>query len=636
IVGVLPPGFRFLSSPSRLYFPLASSPEQRAPERRHWGDQAEMIARLAPDVTVAAAQEQVDAQNTALEKTNPRGKAMADAGFRSMVVPLHRSHVAAVRPTLLLIQVGVLFLLLIGIVNLVNLLLIRASARLRELAIRQAMGASRRHVASSVMVETSVLTAMGAALGLAVGAVGIRLLLALGADRLPLGAQIAFDGRLALVALAAAFALGVAIATPIAWYNLRTNVSTALYTESRSGTLSRAAQRLRHGFVVAQIALAFVVLADAGLLALSLKQVMAVSPGFRTDHVSSGRISPPYSRYPNDKVRLDLIDRMLEAIHRQPGVITAGVTSNVPLSGNTVKSAATVKGYSPPAGVPPHGHYSYSVTGDYFGAAGIPLREGRLFTPDDARRPERVCIVDEDFARRYWPGRTAIGQRLFMGASQDTDDKAFTVVGVVGAVKQAGLADQEQQGAVYYTFRYRGADEMFLVARTALPPDEFAATLRRIVRQIDPELPLSDVQSMDTRVAESLVTRRSPAVLAGLFAAVALLLTAIGTYGVLSYAVAQRRREIGLRIALGARPDQVRAQFVGLGLRLLAAGGTLGLAAAWLTGRAMQTMLFRVPPLPWAILVGTTVIMLVVSLAASLWPSYRATRISPMQALNDQ
>jgi predicted permease len=327
---------------------------------------------------------------------------------------------------------------------------------------------------------------------------------------------------------------------------------------------------------------------------------------------------------------------VLDAIRREPGVITAGVISNVPMSGNTVKSAATVKGYALPPGAAPRGHYSYSVAGDYFSAAGIPLREGRLFAPDDARRPERICIVDEDFARRYWPGRSAIGQRLFMGSSQETDDKAFTVVGVVGAVKQAGLADQEQQGAVYYTFRYRGADDMFFVTRTALPPDEFADTLRRVVRQIDPELPVADVQSMETRIAESLVTRRSPAVLAALFAAVALLLTAIGTYGVLSYAVAQRRREIGLRIALGARPDQVRAQFVGLGLRLLAVGSVLGMGGAWLTGRAMQTLLFNVPPLPSTILAATTVILLVVSLAACLRPSYRATRISPMQALNDQ
>jgi hypothetical protein len=263
--------------------------------------------------------------------------------------------------------------LLIGAVNLVNLLLIRASGRAKEMAIRRSMGASRAHVVRQVMIESVLLTFVGGLLGLAVGAWGIRLLEVLGADRLPLGAHVAFDGWLALIGLAGAVVLGIGIAVPIAWFNLSRHLAHALQSESRTGTVSRAAQRLRHGFIVAQIALAFVLLAGAALLGLSLKKVMAVSPGFRADHVLTGEVTVPF-RY-NAR---PFLDRLLEAIGQQPGVAAAGAITNVPLSGESGKTAVTPKGYMPPAGESLHGHYSYQVTGDYFAALGIPLREGRF------------------------------------------------------------------------------------------------------------------------------------------------------------------------------------------------------------------------------------------------------------------
>ena len=298
IVGVLPPDFRFLSSEARLFLPLTSRAEQRTPRQRHsGGGGTHMIARLKPGATIAEAQSQIDAHNAAVEKDNPEAKMMAEAGFRSPVVPLHADHVRSIRPTLWLMQAGVFFLLLIGAVNLVNLLLIRASGRAKEMAIRQSMGASRRHVVSQVMIETVLLTVVGGLLGLVVGAWGIQLLEVLGANRLPLGAHIAFDGWLALIGLAGAVILGVVIAVPIAWFNLSSHLANALQSESRAGTISRAAQRLRHGFIVAQIALAFVLLAGAALLGLSLKKVMAVSPGFRADHVLTGEFTLPWGSY---------------------------------------------------------------------------------------------------------------------------------------------------------------------------------------------------------------------------------------------------------------------------------------------------------------------------------------------------
>jgi len=631
IVGVLPPDFRFLSSGARLYVGYKTGGEQRGPAARHSGGGAiHMIARLKPGATIAEAQAQIDAHNTAVEQDNPEAKAMAEAGFRSPVVSLHAHHVRSIRPTLLLMQAGVFSLLLIGAVNLINLLLIRASSRAKEMAIRQSMGASRGHVVRQVLTETVLLTTTGGLLGVVVGAWGTQLLQILGANRLPLGALIAFDGWLALIGLVGAVILGVVIAVPIAWFNLGSHLANALQSESRSGTMSRAAQRLRHGFIVAQIALAFVLLAGAALLGLSLKKVLAVPPGFRADHVLAGECAFTWEL---GKDRVAIVDRLLEAIRQQPGIAAAGTITNIPLSGDVGKTAVTPKGYVPPPGQTVQGHYSYGVSGDYFAALGIPLRDGRFLTSEDSRRPERVCVVDEDFARRYWPNGGVLGQRLAYGAESE-EAKLFTIVGVVGAVKQAELTEAGGQGAVYYPYAHHGnAAAVFVVVRTSQNPEAFAETLRKLVRATQPEIAIDNLRSMDARIEESLITRRSPALLAGIFAGVALLLAAIGTYGVLSYAVAQRTREIGIRMAVGAQRHQIGAQFLSLGLRLLTTGTVLGIAGAWLAGRAMQSVLFGVPALPLAALFGTALVMAAVSLIACLIPARRAARVDPMVAL---
>jgi predicted permease len=637
VIGVLPPAFRFLSSDARLFLPLASRAEERTPLQRHsGGNVTQMIARLKPGATLTQAQSQVDAQNATLEADDPQAKMIADAGFRSIVVSLHADHVAAIRPTLLLLQAGAIAVLLIGAVNLVNLLLVRASGRVKELAVRQALGASRGYVVSEVVVETTLLTLVGGLLGLAIGAGGIHLLGVLGADRLPLGGRIAFDARLALVALVAAIIMGIVFAAPSAWFNLRRHLGSALQSESRGGTSGRAARILRHSFIVSQIALAFMLLAGAGLLGLSLQHAMAVSPGFQSDHILAGHILLPWADYPDGTARLKFVESSMDKIGRLPGVLSAGVVNNVPFSGNSGKSSATVMGHVLRPGESTRGHYSYGVGGDYFRAMGFSLRAGRFLTPADSHSSERVCVVDEDFARYYWPKAGAIGQRLWEGSEAGKDAEAFTVVGVVGGAKQAGLTEEEAQGAIYYPYVFRIGDSVFVAVRTSLPPESLALALQKVVRQIDPDIPVNDLRSMETRIADSLVARRSPALLAGLFSGIALLLTAIGTYGVLSYAVAQRRREIGLRMALGAQPGQIRRQFFYLSLRLLTAGVILGVIGAWLTGQAMQAVLFHVPALNLSILAGTVCVMGVVSLVACLLPSQRAARISPMEALAEE
>ncbi len=635
VVGILPTGFRFLSSKAGLYLPLASRPEDRTPLQRHsGGNVTQMIARLRPGASVALAQSQIDLQNTALERDDPQAKMMADAGFRSLVVPLHADHVAGIRPTLLLLQSGVLTLLLIGTVNLGNLLLIRAGGRAKELAVRQALGASTKHVLSEVLVETTLLTIAGGLLGLIVADAGIHLLSALGGDRLPLGSEIVFNPRLALVALAAAVVMGLLLAIPMAWLNLRHPLGYALQSEGRSGTSARTTQSLRHSFVVSQIALATMLLAGAGLLGLSLQRAMEVAPGFRSDHILTGKITLPWKGYPDNRVRVDFTEKLIDTIGHVPGVLSAGIVTNLPFSGNTGKSAAAIQGRTTPPGESPRAHYSYGVAGDYFKAMGFSLLEGRFLTSADSRSTKRVCVVDQDFARYYWPGGGALGHRLFEGSEQGKDADAFTIVGVVGSVKQAGLTDEVAQGAVYYPYAFHG-DDFFVVARSNLPPQLLGQTLQGVVRQIDPDLPVNDLRTMEARVTGSLADRRTPALLAVLFSAIALLLTAIGSYGVLSYAVEQRRREIGVRMALGAQPRQIRNQFLLLALRLLACGVVLGGIGAWLAGRAMQSMLFRVPSFDPQILSGAAVVMGLVSIAACLVPSYRAARTSPVEALRE-
>lgn len=636
VVGVLPPDFRFLSSDAVLFLPFASRPQDRAASQRHsGGNVTQMIARIAPGATLAEAQAQIDAQNTALELDDPQAKMIAEAGFRSLVVPLHADHVAAIRPTLLLLQAAALALLLIGAVNLVNLLLVRASGRVKEFAVRQALGASRAHIASEVLVETTLLTFAGGLLGLAVGAGGIRLLLALGTDRLPLGSRVAFDARSALSAIAAAILMGIVFAVPVAWFNLRRAREAALHSETRCGTSGRAAQFLRHAFIVSQIAMAFILLAGAGLLGLSLERAMLVSPGFQSDHVLTGQILLPWATY-SQAARMTFVDSLLEKVSRLPGVQTAGAVNNLPFSGHSGKSAATVAGYTRRPGESARGHYSYGVGGEYFRAMGFSLLAGRFLTPDDSRQHLRVCVVDDDFARYYFPEGNAIGQRLWDGSEARKDSDAFTIVGVVRAAKQAGLTEDLAQGAIYYPLVFRVPDGVFVAVRTTQPPESLGLALQTVVRQIDPDIPVDDIRSMDTRISQSLVTRRSPALLASLFSAIALLLTAIGTYGVLSYAVSQRRREIGVRMALGAQPSHIRAQFFFLSLRLLACGTSLGVIGAWQAGQAMRSVLFHVAPLSASILAAAACVIALVCLAACLLPSQRAARISPVEALAEK
>ncbi|HEY4301437.1 MAG TPA: ABC transporter permease [Candidatus Didemnitutus sp.] len=634
VVGVLTPHFHFLSSKAEFFRPAAHGPDEIKPANRH-NNSYLMIARLAPGASLADAQAQMNAFNQQQLKDDPYAELVRNAHFHTNVASLHADHVREVRPILLLLQAGVLSLLLIGGVNLVNLLLIRTNGRAKEFAVRQALGAGRRHLWREIIVETVLLALGGGLLGVGAGAFGIDLLARLGTDRLPLGATITFDSRVALVALAISLAVGVLLALPIVFVNLRSRLAPVLHSESRSGTVSRAAQRLRHGFIVAQISLAFVLLAGAGLLGVSLQKVLSVSPGFQADHVLIGTVSLPWKTYPETPARLAFLERLYTILKAQPGVTAVGFGSSMPLSGNDNNNAISIEGVVRAPGESIRTHYTSFAMGDYWASLGIPLLEGRLLEAADNHRDPQVCVVDADFARRYWPNKSALGHRIANDVTV-TDKSASVIVGVVGNVKHTDLADTSALGAVYFTYKNVSANGIGISIRTPMAPETMAAVIRRAVLSIDPGLPVDDIKTMKTMVNDSLVSRRSPAVLAGAFAVTALLLAAIGTYGVLAYAVGQRRREIGVRMALGAQPAQVLRQFLGLGTRLLVAGIILGALGSWAAGRAMQTVLFGVAPVDPGVLAATAVTMGLVVFIATFIPSRRATRISPIEALRSE
>ncbi|ACB76627.1 ABC transporter permease [Opitutus terrae] len=631
IVGVMPPSFRYLSQRAKLWTPLCFSDDDRKQDRRH-SNNMQMIARLKPGESVGTAQAQVDALNARTLKEDPFGKTVIDAGFHTFVRDLGQDYVAELRPVLLLLQTGVLFLLLIGAVNLANLLLVRATGRTKEFCVRQALGASWGQLARSLVTETVVLSVLGGVIGLALGAAAVRGIVLLAADQLPVAIDPSLDFNVYLAALAGTIVLGVVLAVPVIWHTLHGNLTAALSVESRGGTTTRAVHRLRHALIVAQIALAFVLLAGTGLLGLSFARVMAVNPGFQAENVLTGTVALPWVNYKEDKQRLAFIDRLLVELQGVPGVTSVGIGTGLPFTGSANNNATWIEGREPAQGESLQAHYTSGVAGDYFQTLGVPLREGRYLTAADLHGENRVCVIDEDVARRYWPKASAVGHRL-SNEPPGKDQKLYTIVGVVGAVKQTDLADARANGAIYFPYNNYASTWFALTVRTTQPAELAGKALRGAVLRIDPELPVDDLKTMETRVADSVAGRRVPLLLAGIFAAVALVLAAVGIYGVLAYTVAQRQREIGVRMALGALPEQILAQFLGLGGRLLLIGLPLGLLGAWFAGRAMSGMLFGVAPSDVTVLGGTAVVLSLVAVLACLIPSRRAARVTPVEAL---
>lgn len=628
VIGVMPPEFRFLSERPAYYRPASHSPEDRLPVRRHANGWS-MIARLAPAATLADAQAQIDAldrQQTADDSI------IKGVGYRSTVRLLHADYVRSARAALLLLQGGCVFLLLIGLVNLASLLLIQASGRTREIAVQRALGAGGAHLAADILSESMALSVTGAALGILVGFCGVVWLRSFGADRLPLANELTFDFRIAGVALAAALVVGTVLALPNIWFALRGHLAAALQSGTRGSTGSRAAQRWRHGFTIAQISLAFVLLAGAGLLGVSLRRALKSPLGFQPDHVVTARLTLSGKRYANERERLAFVERVLAELRLLPGVVDAAINTGLPFTGGAINRGIAVEGYSSRPGASLHAHNLVAASGGYWRVMGIPVREGRPLQDSDNHRDQKVCVVDQLVARRYWPGASPLGQRLSI-ANEFTEREAFSVVGVVGAVKQDDVTGQVSPGVVYLPYAHQSVGSFSVVVRTSLSAGTTAQLLQKAIGRLDPELPIDELAAMEARVQATLLGRRASALLAAGFAGVALLLAAIGTYGVLAHAVALRRREIGLRIALGASPRHIQTQFLTLGVKLAGIGIPLGVMGASAAGLAMRSVLFEVGPLDVGVLAGAVALLSVTVLAAVWVPSRRAAGVDPIEAL---
>ncbi len=614
-----------------MWIPLAFSDDSRKPDQRH-SNNMEMIARLRPGATIAEASRQIDAVNESTLKTDPYAKLVVDAGFHTVVRDLRTEFTSELRPILLLLQAGVLFLLLIGAVNLANLLLVRATGRTKEFSVRQALGASWAQLARTLIVETLLLSLAGGLLGLGLGAAALRGITLLAAGQLPLVHALSLDATACGLALVASLVLGLVLVIPVVWHTLHSDLTLALSAESRGGTTSRNVHRLRHDDHRA----------DRPRLRARRRHRAARpelhahpggQPGLPPGPPRLRRIVPARrSLQKRARTGWRFITKLEDALQALPGVTAAGVTTGLPFTGGNDNNAISIEGHVLEPGESIQAHFTSGVTADYFGAMGVPLREGRFLTADDLQGTQKVCVVDEAVAHRYWPKGGALGHRLKNGAPDEKNDFS-TIVGVVGAVKQNDLADQKANGAVYFPYAQYASSSFMIVVRTAQAPESLGPVLRSAVLRLDPELPLNDLKTMTARVDDSLASRRIPFLLAGIFAGVALVLAAVGIYGVLAYSVLQRKREIGVRMALGAQPEQILAQFLGLGGRLLLIGLPFGLIGAWMAGRAMTGLLFGVEPANPLVLGGTAAVLALVTLLACLLPSRRAARVSPMEAL---
>jgi predicted permease len=511
---------------------------------------------------------------------------------------------------------------------------------MKELATRHALGAAVSRLTGQLLTETILLTSLGGLLGLGLGYWGLGLLTGLGLD-VPRASEIAVDRTVVAFTIGLALVVGVLVGlVPV--LNVRhMNLSQAFREESRSGTTGRAARNLRRLLVASQVAFAFMLLAGAGLLLASFQRVLSIDTGFDRDGVLTARIAPPASRYAGDPELRTFHDRLLERVRALPGVRHAGLTSSIPFGSDFSDSVILAEGYQMAPGESLISPYRTSVTPGYFEAMGIALRSGRLFTDSDTDRSAGVVIVDEKLARRFWGDRDPVGRRMFQpGSAQDLTSPGpgarwYTVVGVVSEIRISGfVATDDRPGAYYFPMPQDVERNVVLTVKTDGEPESLASGIRRELHAIDPELPLYSVMSMAARMDETLADRRTPMALALVFAGVALFLASVGIYGVLSYQVSQRSREIGIRLALGSDASGIFRLILAEGLILLGAGFTVGIGGAFAIRRTIQSQLYVFGAMDPLVLGTVAVLLAAVALLACSVPARRAARIDPSVALS--
>jgi len=628
VIGVMPPGFGFPDRNVDAWLPFAFSPEEMNDAERG-NDFSITVGRLAPGATLEGLNGELDAIVRSLIERNAVQAGFIEAtGYTGRASLLRETIVGDVDKTLYLLQGVVLAVLLIACANVASLQLARVLARRRELAVRAALGAGRARLAASVAVESLILTALGAGIGILVARGGLEVILELGLDRSSEGIDLVIDGRVALftavASLAGAF---VAALTPLLSV-LRNDLARGVVEAGRFSIGERSTHLFRASLVVMQVAVSFALLVAAGLLTKSFYQLQREGPGFDSGGVFTARITLPGGRYEESEPRRRFFDALFGELRSLPGVDAAGFTTALPFSSENLGATVVVDGAEPAPGASIPIAWLRSVNEDFFPSLGIPIEAGRNFSSTEA---ERVAIVDETFARAYWPDSNALGERVRMGS--DPAEEWYTVIGVVPPVKHQSLTDVSTDGTIYWHYLQRPGASGFISLRTTLPPESLAGAASAALTSIDADIPFFDAMSLNARVARSLGPQRVPMVLTLVFAGIALTLAIVGIYGVLAWAVARRVGEIGIRMALGAHGRDIVGLVLWQGGRLTALGLIVGALIATAIGRVVSSQIEGVGAFDPFIIGASFVGLSAAAFLASWIPARRASRIDAMMAL---
>ena len=625
IIGVMPPGFSYPAE-QQLWIPIEYTDDTKK-ARGAWFLSA--IARLKPGVSAEQSASEIATLGKALEKVYPREN--TDVGFTTF--PLHEAIVGDLRPALLVLLGAVGFVLLIACANVANLLLARAVARETELAVRTALGAGRARLVRQLLTESLVLGAAGGAIGLLIAFWGSDLLVSLQPDGIPRLNEVAIDRQVVLFTMGISLLTGVIFGALPALQMTRGGLAASLKEGGRGNMAAAGSARLRGTLIVAEMALAVMLLAGAGLLIKSFGKLQAVDPGFRPEETLSFELSLPRTQYQEDVQIVSFFDRVSDRIEALPGVRAVGGVMGLPLSGLRFNISFSVKGRPEAAPGQMPSMEVRVATADYFRTLGVPLKRGRLFTDADTAHTTPVVILSEAAAAKYFANEDPLGKQIEMGWSREDEKRAGgEVIGVVGDVKELGL-DEEFPAEIYLPMRQWPVGRMTFVARTAVPPMSLADEVKQAVQELDANLPVNEIRSVEAVVAESIAQPRFYMLLLGVFAAVALILAAIGIFGVMSYMVSQRTREIGIRMALGAQGGSVVSMVVRQAMLLAGAGLIVGLVAALALSRTLTTLLFDMSPtdpVTFATVIG---VLAAVAFLASYLPARRAASVDPIEAL---
>ena len=641
VVGVMPAVFNFIDPDVRLWLPAAFTPEER--EIRH-SNNWQSIGRLKPGATLQQAQSQVDALNHAnLDRFPGFKELLINAGFHTIVVPLEDMLVKEVRGALYLLWGGAAFVLLIGAVNVANLVLARTTLRRKEFAIRLALGAGAGRLMRQLVTESTLLALAGGAAGAALGTGLLAALVHSGIETLPRAGEVRVDSIVVLAMLVTAAMVGIIIGLIPSVQVLRARLNEVLREESRSGTSGRGARRIRQGLVVAQVGLAFVLLVGAGLVLASFRQLLHVDPGFDVKGVVTTATSVPQSLYPKNSDVSQLMDRTLAAVRAIPGVTAAGATTTIPWGGDHSDSVILAEGYVMKPGEPIISPEQLIVTPGYFEAMHFAMVAGRPFDDRDRESAPGVIIVDERLAHHFWPDRNPIGRRMYFPQNindllkTDAHTRWMTVVGVSRPVHTDNVeGNGNPVGAYYMPYAQHVQRGYVLAIKTSGDIGAVLRALRARFSGVAPSLALFDIHTMEERGDLALAGRRASLTLAVLFGCLALFLSAIGIYGVLAYLVTQRQREIGIRAALGCTAGGVVKLMVGEALWLLGAGLILGVGGSVALRPVVAGQLYGVKPLDPAVMSAVILMLAVVGLVACTVPARRATRVDPVTVLREQ